>query len=91
MRTPATLKSTAGSVLFCSLIACGGAAPAGGTGASKVDTAVKIATEIKADPASAEAVLKKHEMSEDEFEALMFEIAEDPKAAEQFANKMGGS
>jgi len=88
VRTPASLKVAAVSVLLCSTFACGDPAP--DAGASNVDKAVKIAKEIKAAPGDAEATLKKHKMSEDDFEALMFEIAEDPKAAEQFASKMGG-
>ncbi len=88
MLKSATLSATAAAVFLCSVVACGGDAPA--AGGSNVDKAVKIATEIKADPGAAEAVLKKNGMSEEQFEALMFEIAEDPKAAEQFANKMGG-
>jgi len=54
-----------------------------------IEKAAAIAKEIKASPDDAEAVLKKHDMTEDSFEALMFEIAEDPAKAEAFAAKVG--
>lgn len=59
------------------------------TSSEDVDKAAAIAREVKASPDDAEAILKKHGMSEDEFEALMYEIAEDPKKSEAFASKVG--
>lgn len=73
------------AVLVFTLGACGGTAA---TGADS-NKAVTIAKEIKASPDDAEAILKKHGMTEEQFEALMFEIAEDPKRAEAFASKVG--
>jgi hypothetical protein len=70
------------------LAACGGD-PAAGSG-SKADKAATIAKEVNASPDDAEAILKKHGMTEEEFEALMFEIADDPKLAEDYAAKVGG-
>ena len=57
---------------------------------NEVDKAAAIAKEIKASPDEAEAILKKHEVTEAEFEALMFEIAEDPQMSESFVAKVGG-
>ena len=74
-------------MLVFTLGACGG--DKAGAGADS-DKAVTIAKEIKASPNDAEAILKKHGMTEDQFEALMFEIADDPKQAEAFATKVGG-
>ena len=58
--------------------------------ADDVDKAAAIAKDVQASPDDAEAILKKHGMSEDEFEALMYGIAEDPKKSEAFASKVGG-
>lgn len=69
------------------LPACDGAKSA--APADDVEKAATIAKEIKASPDDAEKVLEKHSMTEEQFEALMFEIAEDPKKAEAFAEKTG--
>lgn len=44
----------------------------------------EIAKEIQAAPANAEAILEEHEMTIDEFEALMYEIAADPELSERY-------
>ena len=49
-----------------------------------VGKAAAIAKEIKAAPDEAEKVLKKYDMTEESFEALMFEIAEDPEKSKAF-------
>lgn len=59
-------------------IACGGA------GGGKAEQAVTIAKELRAKPDEAEAILKKHNLTEEQWEALMFEIAEDPALSEKF-------
>jgi hypothetical protein len=43
-----------------------------------------IAREIEADPESAEEILEEHEMSIEDFEALMYEIAADPEMSERY-------
>jgi hypothetical protein len=58
-------------------VACGGA---GG----KVEQAVTIAKELRASPDDAEQILAKHNMTLEQWEALMFEIAEDPALADKF-------
>ena len=55
---------------------------------SEVARAAEIAKQIEAAPDDAEAVLAKYDMTEASFEALMFEIAEDPEKAEAFAEKL---
>ena len=57
-------------------------------GADDVAKAAAIAKEVEASPDDAEAILAKHEMTEEAFEQLMFEIAEDPDKAEAFASKL---
>ena len=74
-------------MLVFTLTACGG--ESSGAGADP-DKAIAIAKEIKASPDDAEAILKKHGMTEEQFEALMFEIASDPKRADAFAKEVGG-
>ncbi len=49
-----------------------------------VNAAAAIAKEIKAAPDDAEKILEKHDMTEASFEALMFEIAEDPEKSKAF-------
>lgn len=65
-------------ILFSLVLACGGA-----TG-SKVDQAVAIAKEIRAKPDDAEKILGTHNMTADQWEALMYEIADDPALAAQY-------
>ncbi len=43
-----------------------------------------IAREIRADPEHAEDILQEHEMSIEDFEALMYEIAADPEMSEKY-------
>lgn len=50
-----------------------------------VGKAAAISKEIKAAPDDAEKILENNEMTEESFEALMFEIAEDPKKSKAFA------
>jgi hypothetical protein len=61
-------------LVFSLLLACGGSGEAG----SKVDQAVAVAKELRARPADAEKVLAEHKLSAEQWEALMFEIADDP-------------
>ncbi|WP_096332888.1 hypothetical protein [Nannocystis exedens] len=64
-------------VLLALVVACGGSA-------GKVDQAVTIAKEIREKPDEAEKILGAHQMTADQWEALMYEIASDPAMAEQF-------
>ena len=66
------------SVFLTLTIACGGA------GGGKAEQAAAIAKELRAKPDDAEAILKKNNMTEEQWEALMYEIAEDPALAEKF-------
>ena len=65
-------------ILLSLAVACGGA-PGG-----KVEQAVSIAKELRAKPDDAEKILSQHNMTPEQWEALMFEIAEDPALAEKF-------
>jgi hypothetical protein len=67
------------TILLSFTLACGGAA-----GGDKVDQAVTIAKELKAKPDDAEKILGAHNMTEDQWEALMYEIASDPALASKF-------
>lgn len=67
------------SPLFLSIaVACGGAS------GDKVEQAVAIAKEIRAKPDDAEKILGQHNMTADQWEALMYEIADDPALADKF-------
>jgi len=48
------------------------------------EQAAEIAREIKASPDDAEEILEDHEMSIEEFEAMMYEIAADPDLSERY-------
>lgn len=61
------------------MAACGGAASG-----DKVDQAVTIAKELRAKPDDAEKILGQHNMTAEQWEALMYEIAEDPALAAQY-------
>ncbi len=74
-------------LLFSSILACGGAGLAcggAGDGGNKVDQAVTVARELRARPADAEKVLSEHNLSAEQWEALMFEIADDPALAARY-------
>ena len=55
-----------------------------------VAKAAEIAAKIKADPEAAEAAIKEAGMSVEEFEALMMDIAADPKKTEAFEAAKAG-
>ena len=61
------------------MAACGGAASG-----DKVDQAVTIAKELRAKPDDAEQILGRHNLTADQWEALMFEIAEDAALSDKF-------
>lgn len=68
-------------LLFLMLLACG---PACGGAGDRVDQAVTVARELRARPADAEKVLSEHNLSAEQWEALMFEIADDPALAARY-------
>ena len=49
-----------------------------------VERGAAIAREIRAEPAKAEAILEEHEITIEEFEALMYEIAADPELSARY-------
>ncbi|MBL9104433.1 MAG: hypothetical protein JNL82_26040 [Myxococcales bacterium] len=68
-------------ILLSFALACGGTTAAGG----KADQAVTIAKQLRAaKPDDAEKILAEHGMTADQWEALMFEIAEDPALAAKY-------
>lgn len=75
-------------LLFSTILACGGAGlacgPACGGAGDRVDQAVTVARELRARPADAEKVLSEHNLSAEQWEALMFEIADDPALAARY-------
>lgn len=68
------------TILLSLMLACGGSASEG----NKVDQALTIAKELRANPDDAEKILGAHNMTEDQWEALIFEIASDPAMAAKF-------
>lgn len=64
-------------VFLALVVACGGSA-------GKVDQAVAIAKELRERPDAAEKILGAHQMTAEQWETLMYEIADDPALAEQF-------
>jgi hypothetical protein len=68
----------------------GGSTPISRSGSSRVDTAVRIAQGVQANPDRADAVLREHGMTVEEYEDLMYEIAADPAMSEEFNSRMGG-
>lgn len=62
------------------ILACGGS----GAAAGKVDKAVSIAKELRAQPDDAEKILERHGMSAEQWESLMYEIAGDPALAAEY-------
>ncbi|HEY8374991.1 MAG TPA: hypothetical protein VIK91_00825 [Nannocystis sp.] len=77
------MKHALFSVLLTLTVACGGAAD------GKAEQAIAIAKELRANPAEAEAILKKHNLTVEQWEALMFEIAEDPALSAKFEAGLG--
>jgi hypothetical protein len=57
---------------------------------AKVETAAAVARELRSNPAAADEVLRRHGMTEQRFEELMYEIAEDPEMSEAYAKRVGG-
>lgn len=68
------------TILLSFTLACGGGAAEG----NKVDQAVTIAKELRAKPDDAEKILADHKLTEDQWEAMIFEIASDPALAAKF-------
>ena len=72
-------------LLSLSLVACGDAG--GGDPAVDTEKAVKAATiadAIAANPAGMDAILEKHGMTLEEFEALILEVTEDPELSDVY-------
>ena len=58
-------------------------------GTDRVSQAVIIAKEIRSNPDAAQAILERHGMNAEQFEALMFEIAEDEEMSRAYSAAMG--
>lgn len=82
-----TTKTLLIASLASTVAACGG--NAGTDSGSKAQKAATIAKEIQASPDDYEKVLEKHGLDADGFEALMFEVAEDPALSDEYAKAMG--
>jgi hypothetical protein len=55
-----------------------------------VQEAVDVARELDADPDDAEAVLERHGLDVESFEAMMYEISSDPTLAQAYTAQLGG-
>ena len=74
------MKRKLSTILISFALACGGSASEG----NKVDQAATIAKELRAKPDDAEKILAQHNLTEDQWEALIYEIASDPALAAKF-------
>jgi hypothetical protein len=85
------------AALFVVFIGCGGSEPepaseaeretgsaAATASADLVTRAAEISKAIEADPDAAEEILQRYEITVEEFEQLMFEIAADPELSKAF-------
>lgn len=55
---------------------------------SAAETAATIAGELRASPGSEAAVLERHGLSADEFEALLYEVAADPELSKAYLGSL---
>lgn len=67
-------------ILFSVTVACGGTAGGG----DKAEQAAAIAKELRAKPDDAEKILGQHDMTPDQWEALMYDVASDPALAAKY-------
>lgn len=58
-------------------------------GQQKVETAVTIAKEIAASPDNADEIVKKHGLTNQEYQKLVFEITGDDKLNEMYKKGLG--
>lgn len=61
---------------------------ASGCEEDKAEQAAEIAGEIRAEPDRAEEILDDHDMTIEEFEALMFEVASDPELSQRYQEEL---
>lgn len=54
------------------------------TSESDAERAAVVAQKIKKNPKQAESILKEHDLTIEAFEKLMYDVAADPKLAEEF-------
>lgn len=74
------MTRTLPTILLSFALGCGAVAGEG----NKVDQAVAIAKELRAKPDDAEKILGQHSLTEDQWEAMIYEIASDPAMAAKF-------
>jgi hypothetical protein len=60
-----------------------------GVSQSKAERAATISKAVQADPDHADDVLRRNGMTEDQFEALMYEVAADPEMSREYNARMG--
>jgi hypothetical protein len=72
-------------VLAVSLAACSGGAS---VPTAKAVEAAALAKKIQADPAKADAILKAAGTDRDAFEALLYDIAQDPEASRAYSDAL---
>jgi hypothetical protein len=70
--------------IACDDADAGETTPAAETPRDPAKRAAAIATELKASPDNAEQVLAKHDLTIEEFERLMYEVAADPEMSEAY-------
>ncbi|MDP1660922.1 MAG: hypothetical protein Q8L55_03320 [Phycisphaerales bacterium] len=84
-----SMITLAALLMTLTLGACGSTAVSGSQ-SLRVDTAVKIAKAVEANPDRAGAVLRENGMTADAYEDLMYDIAADPAMSAEFNSRMGG-
>jgi hypothetical protein len=72
-------------------VGCGGGTQEAedGTLPEIVQKAVTVAEELKADPDDVEAVLERHGLDVESFEAMMYEISSDPELTKAYTARLG--
>lgn len=67
------------------LISCGNSStPTTMNNDQKVTLAATVAKEIQANPSTATETLKKHNLTQDQFENLLYDIASDPALSQKY-------
>jgi hypothetical protein len=87
------MKRLTGFLCALVLVGCGGSGkqstPSGAPVSPKVAEAAALAKELEANPDDADAILKRHGMTRQQLEDLMYEIAADDEMSQAYARERG--
>jgi hypothetical protein len=93
MRTALQLVAAMAAMSFAACD-CGDSEEDPASAAAEEDDALRaaaIAREIRAAPDDTEAILERHGLTIEEFEALMYDIAADPEASQRYETALSAS